>query len=186
MSTTRVKKSSLPGAKLESGVHMVDIDQLKLTELLGQMKAEQSVLRGLAGGVAAGAIAAVVWALLTRITGYEMGWIAVGVGFFVGVAVRTLGRGVDLRFNVLGALLALLAVAGGKVLAMCMFVAQVRGLSGFEIFSQLPCSSMVTLLRDDFQLIDGLFYGLAIWAGWEYATRQMSQEELASVLHPMR
>ncbi len=46
-------------------------------------------------GVAAAAVAALVWWGIRALTGYELGIIAIGVGFLVGMAVRmgSSGRG---------------------------------------------------------------------------------------------
>lgn len=175
---------TLPGADPEAAQHQVEVDQDKLQALMQRMKAEQSVPRGLLAGIVAGAVAAIVWAVITKVTGYEVGWIAIGVGFLVGLAVRQFGKGIDIRFNVMGAALALISVMIGKILAICMFAAKEAQVGAFEIFNELSFDQMLALLKETFNPIDLLFYGLAIWAGWQYATRTMTQEELASVLRP--
>lgn len=66
-------------------------------------------------GVIAGAIGAAVWALIARFTGYEIGWIAWGVGLAVGVGVAVGNKGEGSpAAGVLAAALAMLAVVGGK------------------------------------------------------------------------
>lgn len=175
---------NLPGADSTAAQHQVEVDQDKLQALMDQMKREQSIPRGLLAGIVAGAVAAIVWALITKVTGYEVGWIAVGVGFLVGLAVRQFGKGIDVRFNIMGAVIALLSVMFGKVLAICMFAAKEADVGAFEIFNQLTFEIMFELLKETFHALDLLFYGLAVWAGWQYATRTISQEELAGVLRP--
>jgi hypothetical protein len=41
----------------------------------------------LVGGLVAGAIGAGIWAVIAYFTGFELGWIAWGVGLLVGVGV---------------------------------------------------------------------------------------------------
>jgi len=64
--------------------------------------------------VAAG-IGAALWALITVATNYQIGFMALGVGFLVGHSVRAFGKGVDTGFGVLGAVLALAGCLAGKI-----------------------------------------------------------------------
>ena len=182
----RKRKRKLPGADASAGQPHVEVDQDKLAELMARMHAQQSLPLGLVAGLVAGALAAVVWALLVKFTGYEIAWVAIGVGFLVGIAVRRFGRGIDARFNLLGALLALLAVIAGKVLALGMIVAAERGIGPTQVFEQLTLERVLRLLQETFHLLDILIYALAIWAGWQYASRRITQEELAAILRPTR
>lgn len=76
-------------------------------------------LLGIIGGIIGGAIGAGAWGLISYLTGYEVGYVAVGVGFVtgVGVAIGTKGRGGALA-GVYAAVIALIAVVGGKFLSV--------------------------------------------------------------------
>ena len=76
-----------------------------------QLRGEQNLLIALLAGIAAAVVGTIVWAAITVTTGYQIGYMAIAVGFIVGYAVR-LGNGIDKIFGVLGAALAL----GGCVL----------------------------------------------------------------------
>ena len=45
-------------------------------------------IKGLIGGLVGGFLGAAVWAAVVYFTEYEIGWIAIGVGFLAGVGVR--------------------------------------------------------------------------------------------------
>src|SRR5882672_10328355 len=62
---------------------------------------------GFMAGLIAAAVGAGLWALVTILTGYQIGWMAVGVGFLVGWAVRAGGKGTHTVFGMMGAMLAL-------------------------------------------------------------------------------
>src|SRR2546421_9964443 len=64
---------------------------------------------GFMAGLVAAAIGAGLWALISIITGFQIGWMAVGVGFLVGWAVRLAAKGTHRAFGIMGALLALAA-----------------------------------------------------------------------------
>ncbi len=160
----------------------LQVDEQKLEDLKARMMAEQSIPRGLLAGIGAGLLAAFVWGLLTKVTGYEIGWLAIGVGFLVGISVRKFGKGLTPTFQIMGAVIAGLSVAVGKVVAISMAWAAEFDISAWEFFTSLSISQMIDMLKDTFHGIDLLFYGFAIWEGWQFALRQITQEEMASVL----
>ena len=85
--------------------------------------------RTLAAGVVAGAIGAVAWAVVSASSGYEIGWLAVGIGGLTGYAVsRAGGRPLGVRRGIaIGCALAGLLV--GKYLS---FVLVARD-AGFDV-----------------------------------------------------
>ena len=72
-------------------------------------------LSAIAGGVVAGGIGAAAWAVIARVTGMEIGWIAWGVGLLVGlgVAIGNKGEGSPAA-GAVAAVIAVLAVVAGK------------------------------------------------------------------------
>lgn len=66
-------------------------------------------------GLLAGACGAALWGAVGYYTNYEIGWVAWGIGFLVGLAVRvSAGSTTGRQPAITAALIALLAVAGGK------------------------------------------------------------------------
>lgn len=69
----------------------------------------------LIGGVVGGIIGAAIWAIISKATGYEIGWIAWGVGGLVGIGVAVgAGDRTSEGKGIAAAVIALLAVLGGK------------------------------------------------------------------------
>lgn len=85
------------------------------SSLLGDQESGEDMLKGVLFGLLAGAIGAAIWALVSWKTGYEIGWIAVGIGFLVGVAVAQGER--SAMAGVIAVVLSVLAVAAGKYAA---------------------------------------------------------------------
>lgn len=135
----------------------------------------------MAGAVAAVAAAA-LWALATFETGYQIGFMAVGVGFVVGYAIRVVGKGVDQYFGIIGAALAILGCVLGNVLAACAFVASQQYTPFFDVLGALDWRTAGGLLVEWFSPIDVLFYGIALYEGYRLSFRQLSEEELLKVV----
>jgi hypothetical protein len=129
----------------------------------------------LAGGILAGLLAAVVgaavWAAVTCTTKYQIGWMAVGVGFLVGFAVRKFGRGGTPLYGGIGAVLALVGCLLGNYLTIIGFFSLETGTGLFEVLGQLPFPTAVELMRETFSPIDVLFYAIAVYEGYKFGSQ---------------
>lgn len=75
-----------------------------------------SIGKGFGGALAGGVAGAAAWGVLTYFTGYEVGFVAWGIGALVGVGMYAMSKGVGgAGAGVLAALVALAAVLGGKL-----------------------------------------------------------------------
>lgn len=162
----------------------VEIDQMKLDRYMQEVRDNQNLAMGVMGGIAAAAIGALVWAAVTHYTEYQIGWMAVGVGFLVGLAIRHFGKGVDLSFGIAGAVLALAGCLAGNILTYCIFIAKEEGVEVTEVASQLDFSIAVEMLIDTFTPLDILFYGLAMYYGYKYSFYQVPSEKLQEFVKP--
>jgi len=128
-----------------------------------------SLPAALVAGSVAAAAGAMVWAAVTVFTGMQIGWMAVGVGFLVGYAVRLFGKGSDPTFQVLGAVLSLVGCLAGNLLAVCIFASQQQDLPLAGVLAGLTPALAIRLFVANFSLMDLLFYGLAVYEGYSFA-----------------
>ncbi len=66
------------------------------------LRAQQKLFQAVVGGGAAALLGAGVWAAITVATDYQIGWMAVALGLLVGLTVRSLGKGIDNIFGIVG------------------------------------------------------------------------------------
>ena len=111
-----------------------------------------------------------LWAAITAATGYQSGFMSIAVGFVVGLAIRTAGQGSTLPFGVAGALISLAGCVLGNLLAMEWFFAEGQGLSYLEALSSTDAALAVGIMTMTFDPMDLLFYGIAMYFGFKYAT----------------
>lgn len=142
-------------------------------DLISELRRQQNLGFGIVGGLAGAAAGAGLWAVITVTTGYQIGWMAVGVGFLVGVAVRMCGRGIDAVFGVVGAILALVGCLVGNVLGISAMVAEQEQVAMMQILANLTPTVMIELLWVTFSPVDLLFYGIAIYEGYRFSFRQI-------------
>jgi hypothetical protein len=137
--------------------HATQLDDVPL----GGAISEESLPKAIAGGLAAAAVSAGVWAAITIATNVQIGWMAIGVGFLCGFGVRALGKGQGVPFRVVGAACSLL----GIVLGNAFTIIHVLGKEGMSI-------GVGDAIRGVFETagpIDYLFYAIGIWQGWKVA-----------------
>ncbi len=123
----------------------------------------------LIAGCAAAAVGAARWAAVTVVTGLKIGWVAVGIGFLVGYAVRVFGKGSEPAFQALGAVLSLLGCLAGNLLMVCVFVSRQENIPLLTILTHLHPSIILNLMVETFSPMDLLFYGIAVYEGYRFS-----------------
>jgi hypothetical protein len=157
-------------------------DPLRIELARQRLASEQKLGAGIAAGAGAALLGAAAWAAITVATGYQIGFMAIGIGFLVGWAVRSAGKGVAKTFGIAGAVLALLGCAVGNLLAAVGLVAKQEGIPFFDLLSGLSPEVALELMRATFSPIDLLFYGFAVYEGYRLSFRRLTAEEAKELL----
>lgn len=129
----------------------------------------QNLGYGIAAGAGAAVVGALIWAVISAATNYQIGWMAIGVGALVGYAVRLAGKGADASFGIVAALLALLGCVIGNFLTVVIIISNQEALSILTILTRITPAILVSILADTFRPMDLLFYGFAIYEGYRFA-----------------
>lgn len=169
-------------APQESQASAPELDPAQIQFLRQRLESEQNLPLALAAGAAASLAGAAVWAGVTVVTGYQIGFMAIGIGFLVGFAVRSLGKGITNTFGVVGAFWSLLGCALGNLLAVTGVVAREQGVAFSSALSQLNPELIQQLMVAFFNPMDLLFYGIALYYGHRLAFRRLTGAQLEQML----
>lgn len=162
--------------------HDPALDPAMIEVAFQKFEAEQSMVGGfLAGGVAA-LVGAGVWALVTILTGYQIGFMAIGVGFLVGLAVQFAGKGIHKIFGVMGAALALIGCLLGNYFTVVHFVGEAEGLGFFDTLTKINPAGIPELMMITFSPMDLIFYGIAVYEGFKLSFRKITHEEMQAAI----
>ena len=150
---------------------MIDSSVPSAQPAIEQLDTDSNLVMGLVGGAVAMLVSAVLWGVITYVTQYQIGYMAIGLGFLVGFAVRYFGRGHSLIFGLSSAVLSLLGCALGNFLFFTGAIAREEGAAFFDVFLFLLTTpaAVIEVFMVTFEIIDLLFYGIAAYVGFRTA-----------------
>ena len=78
----------------------------------------QRFLKAVLWGVPTALLTGIGYGLISNISPFEFSIVYIGIGYLIGYVIKNKGRGVHMRFSVLAACLAVLAILIGDVLSL--------------------------------------------------------------------
>jgi hypothetical protein len=147
-------------------------------ELYERLRLEQNLILALYAGLATGVAGAIIWAVISVATGYQIGYLAMGIGAMVGYIIRIIGKGIDSSFGVMGAAISLFSVLLGNFFSIIGVFANYQGMGYVETLQAFDYSYLGSLMAETFSPMDLLFYGLALYAGYKFSFRVITEKDL--------
>jgi hypothetical protein len=143
-----------------------------------------SLLPAIAAGIVAALVGGILWGLIVKISEYEVGIVAWGIGFIAGTAIVLATRGAKgPPLQVIAVLSALAGILLGKYLSYA-FVVQ-EEVESFGESIGLFSGDMFSFFREDlgsvFGLFDLLWVGLAVFTAWRIPQVDEPEPAAASV-----
>ena len=156
------------------------------TALRQQLESEQHLANACLAGLGAALAAALIWAGIGLATGYEVRFMAIAVGFLVGYAVRLAGKGISAIFGVVGVAATIVGCGLGNLFTVAAIISGEQGLTVMRVLAELDYELALELLMAFYQPIDTIYYGVALFQGYNLAFRRLSDAELALLVSSHR
>jgi len=169
-------------SQAETNAPAPEVDQMKLQMLMQQIRDNQNLSLAVLGGAVAALVGAGIWAAVTVVTSWQIGFMAIGIGFLVGYVVRRLGQGVDTSFGIVGAVLSLAGCVVGNYLTVCAIIANFESVGFFDVLMTVDMQTAIDLMIESSDFMDLLFYGMAAYYGYKNSFRKLTEGELSSVV----
>jgi hypothetical protein len=157
------------------------IDEDKLRDYVARRRNAQNLGMGIAGGIIGAALGALAWAAITALTQFQIGFMAIGVGFLTGFGVRILGKGIDKIFGYVGAVLSLAGCVVGNILTAVIYISTHDQVPFGTVLSHLTPNLAWQILTQGANVIDLFFYGIALYFGYRYSFQRITPDELTSL-----
>jgi hypothetical protein len=150
---------------------MFDASMPSAQSTIEQLDNQPSLLMGLIGGTVAMLVSAIIWGVISYVTEYQIGWMAIGVGFLVGIAIKFFGKGKSMMFGVSSAVLALIGCVLGNLIFYSGIIAREESASFLQVFFilLLQPAAAIEVFSIAFGFMDIVFYALAAYVGFSTA-----------------
>ncbi len=146
--------------------------------LLSKLEGEQNLLLGIIGGFGASIISAIIWASITALMKYEIGFMAIAVGLFVGHSVRLMGKGIKDEYRLIGSFFSFLGCILGSLLSIVVITSNALGVSVFSVLENYEYYDILDIFVENFSPVYILFYIFAVAEGYKFSLRQLTKEEI--------
>ena len=141
-------------------------DDFPVTLTREEMLAEENLPKGVLYAVIVCIVGAAAWGLISVSTGYQIGYMAIGVGFLVGFAMRQ-GKGIRPIFGIIGAALALISCVMGDFFSIVGLVAKEYEVSFMDVLFDTSYSEVMSVVIENMASMTIVFYGIALYEGYK-------------------
>lgn len=128
-----------------------------------------NILYGAVAGAVTSAACAILWAVITFLSNFQIGLMAIALGCAVGFAVKRFGNGTTKIFGVVSATEALVGCLGGNLLALCAAISKDQGIPFIDILFRLTPDLAMSLMIKTFDGMDIIFYGIAVYEAYKFS-----------------
>lgn len=161
---------------MNSSDNLYGSSKISMEYKIDEIRLNQNIGMGILGGAIGAVIGAILWAMVTAVIEYQIGWMAIGVGFLVGKCVSYFGKGIDSYFRVIGATFSLVGCILGNLLTVLIVISNQEGIAFLELLKLLDLQISIEILIDTFSPMDLLFYAFALYEGYKFSVKNINQE----------
>ena len=162
----------------KEGLRPGEIKQSLSPEIIEKLRLEQNLMSGIVSGLAVGIAGAILWGIITVATKFQIGYMALAIGAGVGFTIRKFGNGIDQIFGYWGAGISFFSVLLGNFLSIIGFITNSEGLGYFETLLAFDYSYLPQVMKETFSLIDLLFYVIAMFEGYKFSFRKITEKRI--------
>lgn len=137
----------------------------------------QSLRNALVAGLIAIIVFCVVWMALSSLLNRVFPWMTVLLGAMLGFAVQRAGRGVDWRFPVLAAALALLGALLANIVVAASYTAETFDTGTLHILRSVTSMTWPVFFDEVLTVADGFYMVLAAAVAAFLANRRLSRSQ---------
>jgi hypothetical protein len=141
----------------------------------------QSLRDAIVAGLIAIILFSIVWSMLSTLTNRIFPWLTLVLGILIGQVVRRAGRGLDWRFPLLAAVLALAGSLAGNVVVAAAFTAAEFDTSTLTVLGAVTTMTWPVFFAEVLTPADTVFALFAAAIAAFYANPRLSREEFLAL-----
>jgi hypothetical protein len=150
-----------------------EVDPTDFSKHWQYLKKRENFPKATLGGIGAAIVSLIVWALLIKITGYKLGWMAIAMSVAVGFAIQYFGKGVSPVFGVIGGSIAFLAWLAGNFITAAFIFSKMKNLSIITVISRMDIPTVFMFLKAVISPIDWLLGFAAAYTAYYFGFKKV-------------
>jgi hypothetical protein len=156
----------------------LQINQDKLNDYIEGIKSEQNIKNAIIAWFITMLICSIIWATITVLSGYQIGYMSLGLGAAIWFMVSIFGKGIDQIYGVIWWILALIWTLLWNFLSIIWFVSKDDWISILEAINIIDFSYLPQIIMQSFVPMDLIFYWLAMVVWFQLSFRKISEDEI--------
>lgn len=141
-------------------------------------KSQQNLSKAILLSLIVGVLGGVLWGIITVVTNFQIGYMAIAIGAGVGFSMRYFGKGIDQIFGISGAIISVLSCVLGNLLSIIGYVANSENLNYIDTLLMFNYGETFNILSLSFNPMDIVFYGIAAYEGYKFSFRVFTEKDL--------
>ena len=142
-----------------------------------RLVAEQSLRDALVAGLIVIVLFGILWAMLSTLLGRIFPWMTLVLGIAIGLVIRRAGNGLDWRFPLLGAVMALFGAVAGNVIVAAAFTASALETSTLTVLRAVTSMTWPVFFDEAMTPADLAYALIAAGLAAFYANRRLTRAE---------
>lgn len=142
---------------------------------------QQSLRNALLAGLIVVIVFSVLWAMMSTLLNRIFPWMTIILGILVGLAIRRAGRGVDWRFPVMAAIIAVAGALAGNVIVSAAFTARALETSTLTVLRAATKMTWPVFFSEVLTAADVIFGLVAAAVAAFYANRRLNRTQYLAV-----
>jgi hypothetical protein len=143
----------------------------------GQLVEEQSLPNALFAGLVIIIIFSILWAMASTLLNRILPWMTLILGILVGLGVRRAGKGLDWRFPLLAAVLAVLGALLSNIVVAAAFTASALDTSTLHVLRAVTAMTWPVFFDEALSVVDVIYGFVAAALAAFYANRRLTRAE---------
>lgn len=138
------------------------ISQSEYDDMLDSINNDSNLVLGIVYGLLLGIVGAVIWAIVVKFTGYNMGIVAILVGWLVSEGFVLAGRSTSNLIGLIAGGIALQSIFLGEALSMIVIVAEYWNVPILEAVQNMYLTKLPQLIIESSNIYNLIFYFIAV------------------------
>lgn len=151
-------------------------EELKVDESASTSKPVLGTILSLILGI----VSAILWATIATVTGYSVGYAAIGVGFMVSLGPVITGKGTNNTIGIISGVIAAFSILLGELFIIIVEISSYFEVSLIDVIISVDYIEIVKLVFESTKAIDLLFYFLAISMAYKNSFNKTIQTDIVS------